>query len=44
MKGFFGRVLRIDLTEKTFAYDDIPDAVLKRTLGGKGLGIHYLLK
>ncbi len=44
MKGFFGRVLRIDLTGKTFVYEDIPDEVLKRTLGGKGLGIYYLLR
>lgn len=44
MKGFFNRLLRIDLTNKTYVYEDIPDTVLKNTLGGKGLGTHFLLE
>jgi len=44
MKGFHNRLLRIDLTNKSFAYEDIPDSVLSRTLGGKGLGVHLLLR
>ena len=44
MKGFFNRLLRIDLTRRTFRYEAIEDAVLKETLGGKGLGVHLLLK
>jgi len=43
MKGFFNRLLRIHLKEKRFAFEDIPDAVLEQSLGGKGLGIHFLL-
>lgn len=44
MKGFFNRLLRIDLCNKSFRYEHIPDTVLAKTLGGKGLGIHLLLK
>lgn len=43
MKGFFNRLLRIDLSGKSYTYEEIPDSVLKRTLGGKGLGVHLLL-
>ena len=43
MKGFFNRLLRVNLGEKRFAYESIPDAVLQKCLGGKGLGIHLLL-
>jgi aldehyde:ferredoxin oxidoreductase len=42
MKGFFNRLLRIDLSARTFAYEEIADDVLSRTLGGKGLGTHLL--
>lgn len=44
MKGFFNRLLRIDLTAKTAGYEELPDTVLSQTLGGKGLGIHLLMK
>jgi aldehyde:ferredoxin oxidoreductase len=42
MKGFFNRLLRIDLTERRCGYEEIADEVLARTLGGKGLGTHLL--
>jgi aldehyde:ferredoxin oxidoreductase len=42
VKGFFNRLLRVDLGRRSFRYEEIPDAVLRRTLGGKGLGSHYL--
>jgi aldehyde:ferredoxin oxidoreductase len=44
MKGFFNKLLRINLSQSTFAYEDLPDEVLKKTLGGKGLGTHLLLQ
>ena len=44
MKGFFNRLLRIRLSNKTFDYEPIPDEVLRRTLGGKGLGVYLLSK
>ncbi len=44
MKGFFNKLLRVDLTQQSFSYEDIPDELLKKTLGGKGLGTHLLIK
>ena len=44
MKGFFNRLLRVNLGGRSFRYEEIPDPVLTRTLGGKGLGIHLLMK
>jgi len=44
MKGFFNKLLRINLASETTTYEDIPDEVLQETLGGKGLGIHLLMK
>ena len=43
MKGFFNRLLRIDLSERKFSYEKIPDEVLVKTLGGKGLGTYFLI-
>ena len=42
MNGFFNRLLRIDLSGRSYRYEEIPDQVLARTLGGKGLGTHLL--
>jgi aldehyde:ferredoxin oxidoreductase len=44
MKGFFNKLLKIDLSAGTFHYEDIPDSVLYNNLGGKGLGAHLLYK
>ena len=43
MKGYFNKVLRINLKDKTFKEETIPDGVYKTYLGGKGLGIHLLM-
>ncbi len=42
MYGFFNKLLRVDLGSRDYRYEEIPDEVLKRTLGGKGLGTHLL--
>ncbi|RLB17351.1 MAG: aldehyde:ferredoxin oxidoreductase [Deltaproteobacteria bacterium] len=44
MKGFFNKVLWIDLVERTFHAEDIVDSTLQETLGGKGLATHLLLE
>ncbi|MBM4347426.1 MAG: aldehyde:ferredoxin oxidoreductase, partial [Deltaproteobacteria bacterium] len=44
MKGFFNKILRINLKIKTFKEESIPDSVFESCLGGKGLGIHLLMK
>ncbi len=43
MKGFFGKLLRVNLTDKTYHAENIPDEIFKRYLGGKGLGSYLLL-
>ena len=44
MKGFFNRILRINLRTKASREEAISDTVYETTLGGKGLGIHLLMK
>ncbi len=44
MHGFHGRVLRIDLTDRSTKEEIIPGDVLKKYLGGKGLACYLLLK
>ena len=44
MKGFFNKLLRVDLSQQRFSYEEIEDELLQKTLGGKGLGTHLLLK
>ncbi len=44
MKGFFNRLLRIDLSKNRATVEPIPESVLRSYLGGKGLGTFLLLK
>jgi aldehyde:ferredoxin oxidoreductase len=44
MRGFFNIALRIDVSQRAFEIESIPDSLLKTTLGGKGLATHLLLK
>jgi aldehyde:ferredoxin oxidoreductase len=44
VKGFFNRLLRVDLTKKKTTVEPIPDSILRSYLGGKGLGSYLLLK
>jgi len=44
MKGFFNRLLRVDLSKKKATVEPIPESVLRSYLGGKGLGSFLLLK
>ncbi len=44
MKGFFNRLLRIDLSKGRSSVEPIPDSILLSYLGGKGLGSHLLLR
>jgi aldehyde:ferredoxin oxidoreductase len=44
MKGFFNRLLRIDLSNKKTTVEPIPESILQSHLGGKGLGSFLLLK
>lgn len=44
MKGFYNKLLRIDLTNQTYNVESIDDEVLKWNFGGKGLGTYLLNK
>jgi len=44
MRGFFNKILRINLKAKGFKEEAIPDSIYETYLGGKGLGIHLLMK
>lgn len=43
LKGFFGKLLRVDLSSQTCQVVTIPPEILKRYMGGKGLGSYLLL-
>jgi len=44
MYGFYNRLLRVDLSARTWTAEEVPDDVLTDTLGGKGLATHLLLE
>lgn len=44
MKGFFNRILKIDLNGRRFSEEEISDEIFQNFLGGKGLATHLLLK
>ncbi|MBI3055852.1 MAG: hypothetical protein HYY77_24275, partial [Betaproteobacteria bacterium] len=46
MKGGYGaHILRVDLTRGTIRKEPLPsEDVLRRYVGGTGLGLYYLLK
>ena len=44
MKGFFHRLLVIDVGKATFHVENIEEKVLAETLGGKGLATRILLE
>jgi len=44
MKGFFNKILRINLKTKTFKEEALPDSVYETYLGGKGFGTYLLMK
>lgn len=44
MPGWMGNVLRVDLTRGEVRDEPLDLAVAKNYIGGRGLGIHYLLK
>ena len=42
MKGFYGRILRIYLSDKRFSVDSVEPDVFEAYLGGKGLASFLL--
>ncbi|RLC01887.1 MAG: aldehyde:ferredoxin oxidoreductase [Deltaproteobacteria bacterium] len=43
MKGYFFKVLKIDVTKKIFHVEDIDPDIMEASIGGKGLGTQLLL-
>lgn len=43
MEGCFKRLLRIDLSDRSFKTEELDDGIYKNYLGGKGLATHILL-
>ncbi|GAW93033.1 aldehyde ferredoxin oxidoreductase N-terminal domain-containing protein, partial [Calderihabitans maritimus] len=44
MRGFYGKLLRVNLSGQDYRVEDIPAEILERFLGGKGLGSYLLFK
>lgn len=44
MRGFFNRILRINVTNQDYEIEPINDSLLEKYLGGKGLATYLLLK
>jgi aldehyde:ferredoxin oxidoreductase len=44
MYGWTGRILRIDLTKGDIKHEDLDSRVVKDYIGGRGLGIYYMLR
>jgi aldehyde:ferredoxin oxidoreductase len=42
MRGYTGKLLRVDLSNRKSKIEDIPDRLLKDFLGGRGLAVKYL--
>lgn len=44
MFGFYNKLLRVNLTDRSCKEEMIPDQVLEKNLGGKGLATHLLIE
>ncbi|MEI6306102.1 MAG: aldehyde ferredoxin oxidoreductase N-terminal domain-containing protein, partial [Deltaproteobacteria bacterium] len=42
MNGWTGKLLRVNLTNATFEYEEIPSVLLQEYLGGRGLGVRLM--
>jgi aldehyde:ferredoxin oxidoreductase len=43
MRGFYGRILTINLTDESFEIETLREEICGQVLGGKGLATHLLL-
>jgi aldehyde:ferredoxin oxidoreductase len=44
MKGFYNRILKINVSDQTYEVAPVEDSVLEKYLGGKGLSTYLLMK
>jgi aldehyde:ferredoxin oxidoreductase len=43
MNGWVGKILRVDLTRQKASVEPLDEAIAQKYIGGRGLGIHYLI-
>lgn len=43
MRGFYGRIPTVNLTDESFEIETLPEEIYGQVLGGKGLAAHLLL-
>ncbi|MFH2045431.1 MAG: aldehyde ferredoxin oxidoreductase family protein [Pseudomonadota bacterium] len=44
MKGIHGKILVVNLTERSYEIEELPEEIYRRYLGGYGLGAYYIYK
>ncbi|GAB6152658.1 aldehyde ferredoxin oxidoreductase family protein [Desulfosporosinus burensis] len=44
MKWYYGKLLRVNLSEKSYSVDELSEELFKKYLGGRGLGAYLLLE
>ena len=44
MKGLWGRLLRVNLTDHSYEVEQIPEDVARKCPGGKALAAHYAIR
>ncbi|MBW1780928.1 MAG: aldehyde ferredoxin oxidoreductase family protein [Deltaproteobacteria bacterium] len=44
MKGFYNRILKVNLSDSSFLIEPVSDDIFEKYLGGKGLATHLLLE
>ncbi len=42
MFGYSGKILRVDLSQETVTPEPLPEALIRKYIGGRGLAAHYL--
>lgn len=42
--GYTGKILRVNLTTKKISVEEIDENILKKWIGGRGLGVYYFIK
>jgi aldehyde:ferredoxin oxidoreductase len=43
--GYMGKVLRVNLTEERISIESLPsEDILRKWLGGRGIGTYYIIK
>ncbi len=42
LNGYMGKILRVDLSKGEIKEEELPDAILKKYVGGTGIGARYL--